>query len=129
MRKQCVGKNVDLTLLSRCAEDFFQGKGFKTKIDESNGEYKILVMSQRAPNMREDIDLRILGNSNDFTIEFSGGKRARNAILLGRMTSLLGGGSLLLRGLRSREALERLEGEFWVHVEGCIERLANSARS
>lgn len=129
MRKRCVGKNVDLKLLIRCAEDFFHGKGFKTKIDESNGEYKILVISQRAPNMREDIDLRILGNSNDFTVEFSGGNRARDAILLGRVTAALGGGGLLLRGLKSREALERLEMEFWVHVEHCIERLASSAGS
>lgn len=129
MHKQWVGRNVDLALLSRCTEDFFQDKGFKTRIDESAGEYRILVISQRAPNMREDIDLRILGNSNDFTIEFFAGKRARNAILLGQMTTLFGGGSILLRGLRLREALERLERKFWVHVEDCIERLANSTGS
>lgn len=129
MQKQCVGKNVNLALLSRCTRDFFLGKSFKTRIIESNMEYKILVMSQRAPNTREDIDLRIVGNSNDFTVEFSGGKRARNAILLGQMTTLMGGGSLLLRGLRKREALEQLERKFWVHLEECIEQLANSAGS
>lgn len=127
MRKQWVEKNVDLALLTRCAEDFFKGKGLKTKIDKSAGEYKILLASKRAPNTRENVDIRIWGDSNDFAIEFSADKRARSAILFGYTTSMIGGGNLLLRGLRSLEALEKLEKEFWGHVEHCIERLTNLA--
>lgn len=127
MRKHWVEKNVDLALLSRCAEDFFKGKGLKTKIEKSAGEYRILLASKRAPNTRENVDIRIWGDSSDFAIEFSADERARSAILFGYTTTMLGGGNVLLRGLRSLEALEKLEKEFWVHVEQCIERLNNLA--
>jgi hypothetical protein len=129
MRKQWVEKNVDLALLSENIEDFFRGTGFRTKRDESVEEYKILVIPQRAQKIRENVKVKILGNSNDFIIELSAGDRARRAIRFGYLTNMIGGGSLLLQGLKSREALERLEKEFWVYVEDAVGRLADSSKA
>ena len=126
MRREWVGKNVDLTLLKKCIEDFFRDRGFKTKIDESAGECKILVMQPQARDRLEDINVRILGTSKDFAIELSeAGEWTRYAVRLGYMTTMIGGGSLLLRGLKSREALERLEKEFWGYAEDAVGRLAS----
>lgn len=127
VRSQWVGKKVDLALLSRCVEDFFKGRGFRTKIDELVGEYKILVISPRAERVRGDVDVRISGDPNDFVIEFSAGEGARFSIKLGFLTTMIGGGSILLRGLKLREALEKLEREFWVYAEDSVAHLADSA--
>lgn len=125
MFRRWVGKNVDLKLLSECAGDFFKDKGFKIRIDGSDSEYKILLGFQHALEGHENVDIRILGNPNDFVVEFSADRRARSAILFGYVTTLFGGGSLLLRGLKSLEGLKKLEKEFWVHIENCVERLTN----
>ncbi|MFQ5999580.1 MAG: hypothetical protein ACE5J6_02255 [Candidatus Bathyarchaeia archaeon] len=126
MRRQWVGKNVDLALLSERLEDFFKSRGFKTRKDELADGYTISVASQNGRYMRGDIDVRIVGNSNDFVIEFFAGERARSSMMLGFITTILGGGSLILRGLRSQEALEKLEREFWVCAEDSVVHLASS---
>lgn len=125
MIRRWVGKNVDLKLLSRYAVDFLKDKGFKIRLDESEGEYKILLGFQHPLERHENVDIRILGNPNDFVVEFSADRRARSAILFGYVTSLIGGGSLLLKGLKSLEGLRKLEKEFWMHIEHCVERLTD----
>lgn len=123
--RRWVGKNVDLKLLSEYAGNFFEDKGFKTRIADSDSEYKIILGSQHALERHENVDIRILGNPNDFVVEFSADRRARSAILLGHVTTLIGGGSLLLRGLKSLEELRKLEKQFWVYIEDCVEHLTD----
>lgn len=126
MRRQWMGKNVDLALLSERVEDFFRGKDFRTRKDESGDGYTISGTPHNARDVRGGITVRILGNSNDFVIELIAGERIRSSILLGFITTLIGGGSLLLRGLRSQETLEKLEREFWVYAEDSVVHLAGS---
>ena len=127
LRSHWVGKNVDLALLSKRVEVFFRDKGFNTRINESTGEYRISVMSQYINGVREDVDVKISGNPDDFVIDLLVGERARSSIRFGFITGMFGGGSLLLRGLKSNEALEKLEEEFWMYVEESVGYLTNSA--
>ena len=120
MRRRWVEKNVNLTLLTKGVENFFQKRGYKTKKDESGEEHTILAIPQNVRDVREEITVRVFGKSNDFAVEFFAGERTRSSILLGFITSLIGGGSLLLRGLKSQEAVEKLEREFWLYAEGAI---------
>lgn len=127
MRSRWIGKNVDLALVSGLLEDFLKAKNFKTRREKLAAGYKILATSQRAHDLCGDVEVSILGDANDFVIVLSGGERARSSILLGFITTLIGGGSLILRGLKSRETLEKLEKEFWEYVGGSISHLVNSA--
>ena len=129
LRSQWVGKNVDLASLSRRVEIFFREKGFETRIKESDGEYEISVFSQYIKGAREDVDVKISGNPNDFMIDLLVGERARSSIRAGFLTSMFGGGSLVLRGLKLTEALEKLEEEFWMYVADSVGQLTNSAGS
>lgn len=126
MQRQWIGKNVDLKLLSECIEDFFEDKGFKTRIDESAGKYTILWAPQRARNMRGAMSASILGDSNDFIVEIVASERTRGSIRLGMLTAAFGGGYLALRGLKAKEVLEKIEKEFWVYIE---EKVAHLTRS
>jgi len=127
MQRQWVEKNVDLKLLSECIEDFFKDRGFKTRKDESAGKYTILWTSQRVRNMRDAMTASVFGDSNDFVVEIIASERTRGSIRVGMLTSAFGGGYLALRGLKAKEALEKLEKEFWVYIEEKVANLTGSA--
>lgn len=128
MQKQWVGKNVDLGLLSRCVEDFFEKKGFKTVKEESAGEYKISLVSRGSGDgLARGIYLRILGDPNDFVLELGIKGRADSLVKWELMATMLGAGRFLVRSLELQEVLEKLEREFWVYVEEVVTRLVGSA--
>lgn len=127
MQKRWVGKNVDLILLCKSIEAFFEASNLRTRKDDSADGYSILGVQQRG-GPRIEVVVRILGDSNDFIVEFEGGERARRSVMLGFMTTMLGGGKLLLRGLKLKEELEKLEREFWVQIEAAVTRLVDSGR-
>jgi len=127
MQRQWVGRNVDLNQLSRYAEDFFRDKGFVTKKTESTREHTILWAPPSLKNMNKAMNVRVFGDPNDFVIELVASERTRRSMWLGMLTQLFGGGYVVLQSLRLREALEKLENEFWTYIEEKIANLASSA--
>jgi len=127
MQRQWTGKNVNLALLSEYVEDFFKDRGFSTEKDESAGEYTILWAPPRVRNMRDAMTAKVFGNPNDFVVEIIASERTRGSIRLGMLTQLFGGGYLVLRGLKAKETLEKIEKEFWAYVEEKVVHLAGSA--
>jgi hypothetical protein len=117
---------MNLSLLSERAEDFLKDRGFLTEKDESAEEYKILWASPDARNMRNAMTVRIFGNPNDFGVEIIASERTRRFIKLGLLTQMFGGGYLVVRGLKAKEALEKLEKEFWIYMEEKVAELAGS---
>lgn len=152
MQKRWNGKNVDLDMLSEGIEEFFRDRGFATKRFESEGERIVYWAPQQTtkemkeqmtaktigtvfgspqyppPDLKGPITVKIVGDSNDFVIELIASELTRSSIRLGMLTKIIGGGYFLLRGLRLREALEKLETEFWVYVEDKVTHLAGSAK-
>jgi len=117
---------MNLSLLSERAEDFLKDRGFLTEKDESAEEHKILWVSPDARNMRNAMTVRIFGNPNDFSVEMIASERTRRSIRLGLLTQMFGGGYLVVRGLKAKEALEKLEKEFWAYMEEKVAELAGS---
>ena len=126
MQERWVGKNVDLPLLSERIVNFFKDKGFKIANDWSASEHKISARPQRGLGILGRVIVRILGNANDFLIEFSTSGHSDSAIKLGSVTTMFGGGSLILRGLKSQEALKKLEKDFWTYTEETVTHLIDS---
>jgi len=127
MQKRWTQKNVDLNKLAGYAEDFFKDKGFATRKYESMREHTILWAPPRDKNMSNATKVRISGNPNDFVIEITAMERSRRPMLLGLLTKSIGGGYLILQDLKLREALEKIESEFWVFIEDKIANLTDSA--
>ena len=128
MQRRWTEKNVDLDLLSDCIEDFFKNRSFVTKRTESQGERTILWQSERAAKAEKPISARITGNSDDFTIELKASELTDRSVRFGMLTKSIGGGYFLLKSLKLREALEKLEKEFWIYVEDKVAELAGSAQ-
>lgn len=126
MQKRWVGKDVDLILLRRSIEAFLEVNNLEIRKDDSADGCSVLGVQQRGVGPSIEVVVRISGDSNDFVVEFVGGERARRSLMWGFLTTMFGGGSFLLRGLKLKEGLEKLENEFWVHTEEAVTRLVGS---
>ena len=118
MRVDYSHKNVDLSLLATYTEAFFKNKGYITEKLES--ENRITIIVKRNEISGPICAVRIEGASNNFTIDFIWEESARKRIILGSLTTLFGGGILILRGLQLKEELEKLERDFWVYIQELI---------
>jgi len=125
MEKQWRNLNVSLRQLAKIIEDRYSGRNLKVKETLLADGYSIRVIlaELRAPGVM-CIDIR--GTPDDFRIETSATEREDDVIKLGLLTSIFGGGSVILRNLKGREELEKLEGEFWGTVEETINSLTSS---
>jgi len=129
MQRRWTEKNVDLHLLSDYVEDFFKNQDFLTKRTEAAGESTILWRPKRlAVRVEEPMSVRITGNPNDFAIELKASELTNRSVRLGMLTKPIGGGYFLLKSLKLREALEKLEREFWIYVDDKLAELAGSAQ-
>lgn len=128
MHRQWSGKNVALRLLSDSIEDFLNRRGFETIKDVSAEGYTFLATPTHASDLREGVTVKVLGDSKDFVVDFVPSEKSRSSLPIGYITTLFGGGAFLLKEFKSREALEKLEKDFWTYVEIRVLHLANSAR-
>jgi len=118
-----VDKEIDLSLLSEWVENFFAKKGFRTRREMVAKEYRIVSKPTHVHEIIGVTTVLISGNPKDFTVKFFSGSRSDAYIKFGRLTSLVGGGTLFLRGLKSQENEERLERNFWIYIEGMMNSL------
>ena len=119
-QKRWTAKDADFDLLTKKIESFFKSKGFETKRYEVPNGTKISAVPKNVRDVKSGIKVTVLGVPQDFVVELSVDETSRFSTMLGLSTTLFGGGTLVLRGLKSQEALERLEREFWVHLEKTI---------
>ena len=129
MWDQWLEKNVDLTLLVERMTPFFHEADFETTVEKTREGYTIKAISRISTlNMR--ITVKIVGEQNDFKIEFSTGDKGGYfslSTIAGYLTTMFGGGYMISRDARKREALDVLERDFWKHTQMQIADLVNSA--
>ena len=120
-----VDKDVDLGLLSEAVKSFFDEKLFRSKAEKrSKDEFCITAILQRVSgtSLAGNVKVTVRGIPDDFEVEFVAG--SGRFAKLGGLVTLLGGGALLLRDLKSSEELERLENEFWLFIDKQVDGLA-----
>jgi hypothetical protein len=129
MQKRWRGKNVDLDQLSDSVEDFFKSRSLQPKRAETAGERTISWFpGYRGAGLKEPVTARIFGEPDDFTIDLKASELTKNSIRTGILTKPFGGGYFLLKAVKLKEELERLENEFWIFMEEKIDQLAGSAK-
>ena len=116
MRRRWVGKDFSIGRLQDLVEDFFQSRGFNTRMEESSRRCMFSALPPKGSVIRETINIEISIGPDSLEIDFIAGRKTNSSIKLGMLTTLLGGGGILLRGLRSQEAVDRLENDFWRYL-------------
>jgi len=128
MKNQWLKKSVNLRMLAERIMPFFDETDFETTFEEEPSGYLIRAIS-KIPGLQLKIDVSVVGQPDDFVIEFlSGGKRGlfSRSMIAGYLTSLFGGGYLILKETRERELLNTLEDDFWKHVQMQVADLVDS---
>lgn len=126
---QWLEKNVNLRLLAERIRPFFHDTDFETLLERVPEGYVIQAVS-KIPNLQLRINVNVLGEPDDFTVEFlSGGKGGyfSSSMVAGYLTSVFGGGYLVRSGATRREVLDMLESRFWRHVQMQVADLVGSA--
>ena len=122
-----IERNVDLLMLCESIIKFFERKRLKVVREHVENGCSIVVMPRRVLGLREEIVISITGNANDFEVRLVAGDKSRSLRNLGTITSLFGGGFFALEGLKSLEAIEKLEKEFWLFMDEAVGYLTGSA--
>jgi len=120
-------KNINLSILSNRLVQFFEARDFVTFREDSEKKYHIAVAPKRFHDILEEIDVYVSGEPDSFKVRFDSGARSRELVRYGILTTVFGGGRLTLKGLKSQEALEKLEREFWIYLDRVIWSLSSCA--
>lgn len=120
-------KNINLSILSNRLVQFFEARDFVTFREDSEKKYHIVVAPRRFHDILEEIDVYVSGEPDSFKVRFDSGARSRELVRYGILTTVFGGGRLTLKGLKSQEALEKLEREFWIYLDRVIWSLSGCA--
>jgi hypothetical protein len=119
MRTKWVGKRVDLSMVLGLVEEFFAGKGLRTKEYSVKSGCRVVAFAENlasAPLAAVEVH----SDFDDLVIDYlPWGKRERvaNTSLLGSVLPLLGAGVFVYQDLKKREAVEKIENEFWDFLE------------
>lgn len=128
MNKQWLEKNVDLKMLAERIRPFFHETDFETMVEKMQEGYMIQAIS-KIPNLKLRINVKILGQPDDFTVEFSAGGKGgyfSPSTITGYLTTMFGGGYLVSREAKKRETLDMLENDFWKHTQTQVADLVDS---
>lgn len=125
MEKQWKNLNVDLDRLAWTIENYYSHRNVKVKETVLKDGYSIRVIltELRVPGV---MSIALRGKPDDFTIETKSTEYEDDAVKVGLMTTIFGGGSLVLGNIKSREELEKLEREFWAKIEEMIKSQIDS---
>ena len=129
MKTRWFDKNVDLGMLVERIISFFHDMEFETSLEKVQEGYQIKSVS-KTPDLRLRIEINVFGGPNDFTVTFSSGSEGgyfSPSMVVGYLASIFGGGYLVQKEVKKREALDAVENKFWKHVETQVANLTGSA--
>ena len=125
MKYQWIGRNVDLRVLREKIESYFKSRKFFVRILRSNDVFELLAI-KRVDHLRRKITVKLLGDPNNFEIEFLAGEEARSVQKLDTSLKFFGGGIFVLKALETMEYYQKIEGEFWRYMEITIAESVSS---
>jgi len=122
MKRQWIGNNVDLSVLTEAIIKFFKENLFSVSCIKSEN-YRVVIRPRQFHKIVDKIEILIEGQPNNFSITFDTGSRSRALVRYGALFSFFGGGFFFLKGLKSQEELEKLEKKFWLFINEEVWRL------
>ena len=128
MQYHWVGRNVDLKALSERVELYFTERELEPELKKITGEYKIEVAGDKILSAQIIIEVKILGQPNNFTVEIAADKRRgflSPLMTLGYIAQNFWGG-IILKEIKARETWEKFEEKFWEYVNEQVIHLSDS---
>lgn len=116
MRYEWRKKDVNIEELDEYVQLFFTNNDFMTGSQQKGDTIEISAIPTEASPVGEKIKVELEKTSEGFSLEIVNLRRLHDLTLAGLLSQFLGGGSLILRGVKTKERLEALEKELvqWV---------------
>jgi len=113
-----------LQRLAQTVKNYYLRRNLKVKETVLEDGYSIRIIPTRLPTSGV-MSVIIRGTPDDFVIETRATEDEDRAVKVGLMTSIFGGGSLVLRNIKAREQMEKMEREFWSTIEEMVRSLTS----
>jgi len=123
MQYEWKNRQTNREILSQQIEKFFNKNNFTTETQKENTHFKILATPTKKTGIKEKIEIEIQSTKDGFAVDLKTIEKAQTSVKLGLLSSFFLGGSLLLRSLRSKEELDKLQNKFWLHVQEYVSTL------
>lgn len=121
MRKDWQNLHMDLNALTKQVIQFLDSADFGTIIDEETERgHKVTAGESSRYKMRESISVTIEGKPDDFWVKLESTKEHKGSKVPLMIASMFGGGYLLLRDLKSDEAMLKFERDFWKEMNSMV---------
>jgi len=119
--------NVNLSDLVQKIIQFFESKQFNnvTALKTETG-YMIIAGDSKQYKMENDVSAKVEGRPDDFSVTLASCKQEKRVTLPLFLTSMFGGGYLLLKDFRSEEAMQKLERDFKLEIDHMIAQTQGS---
>ena len=125
MEKRWQNHGVNLQRVTEIVKNYYLRRNFKVNESVLEDGYSLSI-TLRELRTSGVMSIAIRGMPDDFTIETRATEEEDRQVKIGLMTAIFGGGILVLRNIRVREQMERIEREFWSTIEETIRSLADS---
>jgi len=111
-----INKKVNLSYLVERVCLFFEANGFKTKMERLKDGWMVLAIRSFDGRFK-CVSVKVLGQPDDFTIDFSFEGNRRGLRLLWAFGALFGLGAFFLKDLEWMGFFKALENDFWAYIE------------
>ena len=127
MKYKWTQRNIDLGILKREIESFLENRHFKVStVSSANpNEYGLLGVLRTPDSDIRRVVVTVNKASDGFEVELMAGEQAKTMWKLSSLISFFGGGALLRKEFERAEFYQKLEEEFWTHVEKKIEEIGS----
>jgi len=131
MQRNWSKRNVDLNQLSEKVTEFFKDDYFEVTTNETKNCHRILAKDSPNYDINGQIAVTIDGKPEEFSIKIELQKENKPKILSFPtiLTTLLGGGYLLIQHSKSDEEWIEFRKNFWQQVDRIVMSLSSSANS
>jgi len=120
--------SVDLSVLTEKIVEFFSSRDFTVLVDKSEKGFRCTIIPKIHHKILDKITVNVCKTAENLTVEFTAENLSHSLVRYGNLLSLFGGGVIFLKGLKSKEELEKLEEDFWWYVDQLINHLQVTSR-
>lgn len=101
-------------------EQFLRDRGFIISKEELENSVKLAAVSHRKKYDVSLVEVVISWSSKELSVRFEVGDRLKAISQFNPLISFLGGGSIVLKGLKTAEHYRKLEEDFWREIEEIV---------
>jgi hypothetical protein len=110
-------RKLDVKKVVDGAQKFLRDRGFITSREERESSVRLVGARRKEKYDVRLVEITISQSQEELSVKFEAGDRMRQILKFSSVFSLWGGGSIILKELKTAEQYDRIEEEFWGEME------------